>query len=216
MKPTTQTEPAQNRREWRTDQTFSRLKLGMIVEHDGRPFEVVMVNDCRARIEPVKRKIVKVTLQKFDGETGEQKAFSVPQRESYNISPNSEMPILAKDKATFLAATPAESSEENKQQTSRRRKETMPTETKKEKKEKGPSKCAYIDELLLPGNLTLDQVWTKVKAKYPSAKKESTLNTIHSRRSRVRKKSAKAGWVEEKSDKPKAEKKTVAKGNGKE
>lgn len=68
--------------------TLSRLQPGMLVEFSGEPHTVAMVNHSRARIVPVARQVVTITT--LHGKT---KTFTRP-RTGYDISPNSEIPIL--------------------------------------------------------------------------------------------------------------------------
>lgn len=62
----------------------------MVVEFDGRPHNVIMVNDCRARIVSAEKKTVVVT----DSRTGKESSFQRAEA-GINISPESPLKILS-------------------------------------------------------------------------------------------------------------------------
>lgn len=75
------------------------LRRGQLVDYFGEPCRVVMVNECRARLVPVRK--LKVTISNLFGRTVTFKR-SLP---GFNVSVNSEIPILsnAQDDATERA-----------------------------------------------------------------------------------------------------------------
>jgi hypothetical protein len=59
---------------------------------------------------------------------------------------------------------------------------------------KGPSKCAFIDNLLEEGGMTLDQILGKVMKKFPDSDPEKTMKTIRCRPCHMRKVGRVASW----------------------
>lgn len=71
------------------------LSKGLIVEFEGSPHEVVFVNDCRARIEPLRTRHVEIAPV-----IGPRATFEAS-RPGANISPQSEILILAGSRSEF-------------------------------------------------------------------------------------------------------------------
>lgn len=71
----------------------TRLRVGMVIEFGGEQYRVTLVNECRARCEPVS-KTRKVEINTRFGEDGQPIKFEA-QASSINISPNSEVNILS-------------------------------------------------------------------------------------------------------------------------
>lgn len=77
-----------------------RLEVGMIVDmgRDEGLYEVTLINDCRARIEPLEKRRTVVIKNNFAAEgESEEKTFQA-RREGMDISPNSECPIVSWNK----------------------------------------------------------------------------------------------------------------------
>lgn len=70
----------------------TRLEVGMVIRYGGDLYRVVLVNECRARCEPIdkKRQVEISTRFGADGKPVKFEASSV----SINISPNSECEIV--------------------------------------------------------------------------------------------------------------------------
>ena len=70
----------------------TRLKKGMRIMHEGEPYEVKFVNECRAFIEPVNKNRTVILEDKFDPDAPK-KTFQA-RRRGMSISPNSDVEIL--------------------------------------------------------------------------------------------------------------------------
>ena len=70
------------------------LKTGMVVVCEGQVCRVVMVNDCRARLLPVAKRL-KVIAPQTGPNAGRVRRFYV-ERAGHNVSPNSELPEVAR------------------------------------------------------------------------------------------------------------------------
>ena len=71
-----------------TSRFFSRLRVGDVIEQDGEEWIVDLVNPCRARIKPLRKR--QVSYETLEGKKVEFEAS----RKWANISPQSEVPIL--------------------------------------------------------------------------------------------------------------------------
>jgi hypothetical protein len=75
--------------------TFTILKLGDVIELEGREHVIAMVNESRAKAIPLQRETRTFTPSRYDAQTGEQKKVQFLERATAaNISPNSDVPIL--------------------------------------------------------------------------------------------------------------------------
>lgn len=70
----------------------TRLRKGMRVQMEGVVYEVTLVNESRAHVEPVE-KTRTVVIEEESSNTGEKKVFQA-RRRGFDISPNSEVEIL--------------------------------------------------------------------------------------------------------------------------
>lgn len=73
--------------------TLSRLQPGMVVRFEGRPHRVSMVNDCRARLQPVAKRVK--TFVPAPGKSAGQRVQVASEPAGHNVSPNAELPIVA-------------------------------------------------------------------------------------------------------------------------
>ncbi|MCW5554466.1 MAG: hypothetical protein KIS67_20200 [Verrucomicrobiae bacterium] len=73
--------------------TLTYLQPGMTVLFDGEPHRVTMVNDCRARIEPMAKRTQEIRPA-TGANAGRRITFSARQA-GHNISPDSPLPILS-------------------------------------------------------------------------------------------------------------------------
>jgi hypothetical protein len=73
-----------------------RLKAGMIVDMGGENglYEVIFVNESRARIEPIEKTRTVIITNRFAGEDEAKEKTFQARRQPLDISPNSEIPIV--------------------------------------------------------------------------------------------------------------------------
>lgn len=70
------------------DKPLTRLQAGHVILLSGIEHRVILVNDCRARVVPLKK--VKKSYKTLEGEDVSFEAKG----KAVNISPNSEVPIV--------------------------------------------------------------------------------------------------------------------------
>lgn len=73
-------------------QTLTYLQPGMIVEYDHNRWKVAMVNECRAKLQCLKRPVREFTPATGPN-AGKRRRFRDSVR-TIDISPNSQLPIL--------------------------------------------------------------------------------------------------------------------------
>lgn len=75
------------------EQTLSRLQPGMVVEFQGEHWRVTKVNDCCARLIPLRK--ADKTFTPVTGPNAGKTISIESSRDAINISPNSEIPIIS-------------------------------------------------------------------------------------------------------------------------
>lgn len=81
---------------------LTRLQIGMMVMHGGQQCQVVMVNDCRALIQPVEKRR-RVVVPKTGRHAGREQVFEEAQK-AFSIWPDSELEIVTAKNANLTKA----------------------------------------------------------------------------------------------------------------
>ena len=75
-----------------TTGTLTRLQVGMVVLYEGRRHRVALVNECRAKIVPLEKR-VKEFLPRTGANAG-RPVLLVTEACGHNISPESELEVI--------------------------------------------------------------------------------------------------------------------------